>query len=359
MTHDPPPGAPQGPPPAHGVLPPPYAGPYAGPYLGPSAGPSAGPSWRPPVHHPGAVPLRPLTLGDLFVGAVLTIRRNPMATVGLAAVVTLVFMLLPIVVTVVLGLTGAFPRTTPFDASTPSTGFGFNAASLASGVPSALATIVVTGAVMRVVEAAVVGRRLSAAAAWERCRASLLRLLGLCLLALVVGVVVLGLAVGAGVAVGLAVGSTPVTVLLGILGGLLGVVVAVYLFVRYLLLAAPNLVIEGNGVRASLRRGSELSRGQLWRLLGTYLLAVLVVGLVSQVLAVPFALLGVASLFLLPGSWGMAGMLLVSYVTSIITGALASPFVGCLTALQYYDQRFRKEAHHVELSNPVPQRPQY
>ena len=36
---------------------------------------------------PGGVPLRPLTVGDILSGAFTLIRRNPVATLGLAAIV--------------------------------------------------------------------------------------------------------------------------------------------------------------------------------------------------------------------------------------------------------------------------------
>src|SRR5262249_53848892 len=37
---------------------------------------------------PGGIPLRPLALGDILNGAVTSARRNPVATFGLAAIVT-------------------------------------------------------------------------------------------------------------------------------------------------------------------------------------------------------------------------------------------------------------------------------
>ncbi len=50
--------------------------------------PQHGIPWGRPLHKPGTVPLRPLTLGDFFDGAFTTIRRNPRATIGVAALVT-------------------------------------------------------------------------------------------------------------------------------------------------------------------------------------------------------------------------------------------------------------------------------
>jgi hypothetical protein len=344
MSQFPPPGPP-GPPPPGGAPPP-------GPGVPPPAY-GAPPPWGPPVHQPGVVPLRPLTLGDMFGGATLTIRRNPAATVGLAALVKLVFMLVPVVVTLVLGFGDHLPSLDleSNQDSNPMAGIGLNAASLISGVFSALAGIVVTGLVMRAVEQAVVGRRLAAGEAWRTVRGRLWALLGLSLLAGLISILVVGLPAGGGVAVGLLAGSDGLAIGLGILGGLAGLVVIIFVYVRFLLLAPPNLVIERNGVLASMRRAGQLSRGQFWRLLGISLLAGLAAGLVGQLVQVPFAIVGVVLAFLLPGSWGTVALLLCTYVATVVTGSVTSPFTGGVTALQYYDQRFRKEGHDIELLN--------
>ena len=62
----------------------------------PARATAAGRGYGPPVHKPGVVALRPLGLGDFFDGAFKTIRRNPKAMVGLAALVTTAFMVVPV-----------------------------------------------------------------------------------------------------------------------------------------------------------------------------------------------------------------------------------------------------------------------
>ena len=54
------------------------------------------------AHKPGAIPLRPLQLGDMYDAAFRIIRFNPKATVGSAVLVTAVAMLIPVLVTAVL-----------------------------------------------------------------------------------------------------------------------------------------------------------------------------------------------------------------------------------------------------------------
>jgi hypothetical protein len=296
------------------------------------------------------VPLRPLTLGDIFGGAIQTVRRNPKATLGLAAVVTFLFMLVPMVVTLALGSGGGLALDTTDGSGAMTTGdMGLMASSVLTGVFSALSSIVVTGLIVRIVEQALVGRKLSGGEAWRRSRGRLFPLLGFTLLVGTGLIFTFGVPTGIGVAIGLAADSTPLAVGLGILGGLAGLVLTVFVFTRYVLLGAPALVLEGLGVFATFKRAGQLARGQFWRLLGIYLLAALVTGLVGQVIAIPFAILGVLSVFVLPEGWALAGMLLSTNISTVLTGALVGPFSAGVMALQYYDQRFRKEGLDIQL----------
>ena len=118
--------------------------------------------WGPPVHQPGVVPLRPLTLGDIFGGALQTVRANPKATVGIAAVVTFGFMLIPMLATVLLGIGGGMPSydmTVEESEAMDAGDIGLLVSSGVSAVFSMLASIVVTGLIVRVVEQARWGRR--------------------------------------------------------------------------------------------------------------------------------------------------------------------------------------------------------
>src|SRR3954469_8134575 len=53
------------------------------------------------AHKPGAMPLRPLGLGDMYDAAFRIIRFNPKATVGSAVLVAAVTMAIPILVTAI------------------------------------------------------------------------------------------------------------------------------------------------------------------------------------------------------------------------------------------------------------------
>ena len=100
---------------------------------------------------------------------------------------------------------------------------------------------------------------------------------------------------------------------------------------------------------ASLHRAGRLSRGQFWRLFGTMLLAALLVGVVSEVVSVPLGIVGAVGPVLFPGTTGALMLVFSSFVTQVLVGALTTPFTSAVTALQYVDQRIRKEGLDVQL----------
>jgi len=298
------------------------------------------------------VALRPLGLGDVFDGAFTTVRRNPGAMVGLSAVVLAVAMLVPAVVALVMARAGALDADTAL--LDPDSGSGSGAFSLLSAVPylgllvGSVVTVVLNGLLVRVVSEAVLGRRTSAGEAWRRTRGQVPRLLALSLGAGFVGLLVLAAVVGAAVLVGLGAG-TLTGVLVGVLLGLAWSVACVWLLVRFLLLAPAAMVLEGTGLRASLRRAGELSRGQFWRLLGISLLARLAAGLVAQVFGVALGVVAIGALFLVGGTTGGLVYVFAQLVSQVLTSAITTPFVSGVTALQYVDQRIRKEGLDVAL----------
>ena len=344
-----PPGAPAPGPPPPGQAPGPAPGQVRG--LPPGYVPPAA-VYGPPVHKPGVVALRPLALGDFFDGAFKTIRGNPAAMVGLAALVTTVFMVLPTVLTLLLAAAGHLTfDLRPSPASGEVSALDSAATSLMSGLGSlfgVFATVVLNGMLVHVVAEAVLGRRTSIGEAWRATRGRMPRLVGLTLLdvlmwTLLVAAPVL-LAVLAGARAGVGAGF-----LVGVPLVLVALACGLFLQVRFFQLAAPALVLERTGVRTALRRAGQLSRGQWWRLFGILLLTGLVVGVVGQVVAVPLALAGAAGPALFPGTAGALVMVLSSYLAHILVGAVTTPFTSAVTALQYVDQRIRKEGLDVEL----------
>ncbi|GAB3989240.1 hypothetical protein [Nocardioides marmoraquaticus] len=331
-------GAPP-PPPGYGAAPPSYGAPPPGRGY---AHPGRPGPWRPPIAQPGVVPLRQLTLGDLFGGALQTIRRNPRTTIALALAVSAAFMALPVLGSL---LWGVLDLGGTSDALLEGGGGPlFTFASYSGVLFNLLASLVITGLMTRVVASAVVGRPMRAGEAWARTRGRLPALLGLVLVSLLLTVFVVGGFAVVGVLLALAAGGGEVAALVGGVGlGLVGLLPLVLVYTRYLLLATPALVLEDLGVGAALRRAGQLSRGQFWRLLGISVLGQLAAGVVAQVVAVPLAVGGGVAMVFVESSWGPAVFLLSQNVSTLLTTAIVGPFVAGVTTLQYVDQRFRKE----------------
>ncbi|MFG2212898.1 hypothetical protein [Streptomyces sp. NPDC048638] len=325
-------------------------------------GPGWGGGWAPapPAAKPGVIPLRPLGVGEILDGAVSTMRAHWRTVLGISLIVAVVSQTL---ITVVSGLwlQGPSRPPSPDESSGPALGEAIRAMGnslTASGVTSLiglLATLVATGLLTMVTSRAVLGRSVTAAQAWQDARGQLLRLLGLLLLlpAILLAIAAVGLAPGL---VLVSTGTLEMGLLLTIVGGLAATIVTVWLAVRYSL-ASPALMLERQGVIASMRRSAKLVRGSWWRVLGIQILAYLLVALVEFIIQIPATLIA----FLISGEDLMAWVngtsdttgwtfLTVMGVGAVISSALSFPISAGVTALLYMDQRIRREALDLELA---------
>jgi len=313
-------------------------------------------SWgaRPVERKPGVVPLRPLGLGEVLDGAVGVIRRYPRPALGLSVIVAVVTTLLNVLL-----LVTAFQPLLAFDPSSFDDGDtaaleGALGGAFAGGALSILLTLlagaVLTGAIAAVVGKAVLGAPLSFGQVWAQVRPLLLKLVGVAVLVLVLvyGVLLLGIAVAAGLfALGGAIlGFVAIPVVL------VSAALAVYLYIRFAL-APCVLVLERTSIRMSLRRSGVLVKGDWWRVLGILLLTFVIGTFVSQIVQLPFAVLGAGSPGgLLDPDAGAFGTR--ELVASAIGGGLAStiiaPFTAGVRALLYVDRRMRAEGLDVALA---------
>jgi hypothetical protein len=312
-----------------------------------------------PVYKPGTIPLRPLGVGDMYSGAVETIRRNPKATLGLAAVVLTGFMMIPILGTLVWGAVQGFgSRVTDAESSSDlrPEDVGLLVAVFGGVFLTAVATVVLTGMIVHVVEHAARGQKLSAGDAWALTRSRVWRLLGLSALTFLVPLFVIWLPIGVLILL-VALASSTAGVVVGVIGVIVGLVVMVYLYTRLFQLAAASMVLEQRNCFASMRRSWELSRGQFWRIFGTVLLTGLVTGIAGQFLQLPFGILSAVASAIWPDTLtGVLVGVMAQNLALIVSRALTTPFSAAVAALQYLDQRIRKEGYDIQLiaQAPVP-----
>jgi hypothetical protein len=357
----PPPGGPSGPSgdpsyPAPGgqpVQPGQPAAPQAWTPPGGPGGPGVPGGWSGAVHKPGAVPLRPLGLGDLYDAAFKIIRYNPGATVGSAVLVTAVAMAIPVAVTA--GLATTVDLTSSLsDPAGPSSdqlvGLVGTMGSLMLGlVLQSIGLVLVTGMIAHVTMAATLGHRLTLGQAWAATRGQRWRLIGLTFLLGVLVTLAIGVYVGLWFVAASTVdgwglfwfGLITVPVFLGLL---------IVFWVRVYYLAVPSLMLEDLRIWQALGRAVALTRKAFWRTFGIGLLTALLTQVAGALLSTPISL-GTMALTVLGGVDPESPLLLVlsQATSSVVTAAFVAPFVTAVTCLQYIDLRIRKEGYDVEL----------
>ena len=264
---------------------------------------------------PDRIPLRPLGVGDLLDGTFTTIRRNPRATVGLAAVLVTLQQVLAVTIDLV---TNGLPTPGGFSQEAVSLqavgGFGGIAGTLLAAVVGA----VLTGMLVLVVSDDVVGRRTTAGQVWRRIRP---RLWALLLAAAIAGIV-------------------------PYLGLLLFVVPGLILWAAWAL-TTPALVLEGLGPFAAVSRSWQLAWPSLLRVWSVRTLSVLLGTLMQLLIALPFGVAGAVVAFLAgendTGSTLAVVVLTVTVLGAIAAGTITAPFLAGVLALLYIDRRMRAE----------------
>ncbi|MEU4386493.1 hypothetical protein [Promicromonospora sp. NPDC023805] len=311
------------------------------------------PGYHPPAEKPGIVPLRPLSLGELYDGAFGAVRHNPGVTLGLTAVI--------VVAAVAVGTLISIPLTTLFtdlfgsvfaevgsDPAFEDLGFTQEilgvtyGSAIGTGLLLGLATPLAMGVMAISVSDSVIGRKISVSDAWARTVKRAWFLIGFSLLSMLV--VLVAYALAAGIVVGLFL-IDPTVGVIGIFLVLAALLVgAVWVFTRVILIP-PALAVEGGGFWETCRRAWKLTRGTFWRVLGIYLLTSLILGIIGQVVAVPVSLLLSLSMVMQSG----AGLAISYGVTYVITGGMSVLFLGGVIALLYIDTRMRREGLDVQL----------
>jgi hypothetical protein len=309
---------------------------------------------QPQAPKPGVIPLRPLGVGELLDGAFTSIRRNPRATLGIAALLltasavittTVSLLLVHYVGTVTLPSPGQ--RLTDAQATRLLTRL-LEVLAPAVAVSAVLAFIVdtvLTGLLTVVIGRLVLGQKITAGAAWRIARPRIPALVGATLL---IPLILLGVwAVYAVVLVILAVAHAPGALigLLAVLGAIAAIVLTIWFAIMFRM-AGPAVVLEWEGPAQALARSWRLVRGSFWRVLGITVLAGLIVLITAAVLQIPFGLLAVLAgggNSLLPSTGGNVTGILISAVGGVVAGAVARPISAGVAVLLYVDLRMRRE----------------
>ncbi|VYS99478.1 Membrane domain of glycerophosphoryl diester phosphodiesterase [Schaalia odontolytica] len=309
-----------------------------------------GTAWT--VAQPGIIPLRPLTVGELFNGAFQAVRVNPQTMFGFAFAIM-----------AVVGLVQAFFASSSTSSLTRALSSGDTedlvyslGGSMGSFVTSGLtllATAFLSGMLALTVWDAVLGRKSSPADAWHRFSPRFVPVLLATLLIGIIEFVVIVLVLLVFmipfflVVVNAASARSYDSASAGI-GGALSIiflmivaliVVACFFTVKFAFTSSA-VVLEGLGPVDAIKRSWSLSKGSFWRILGRILLIGVVIGLISSVLGgIVGAILGVGA-----NAADSVGMLVAfSAFVSALLSAVVIPVQSSFYTLMYLDERMRKE----------------
>jgi hypothetical protein len=313
--------------------------------------------WPAPAPAPGGVPLRPLAVGDILSGAFTLIRRNPVATLGLAAIIAILSAALSTPLSWAdLRLTHQLqasitPQTQAGQASQALSHFvsGFIPVAIGILLVAFLTQAILTGMLTGALGRALIGDNITIGQAWRIARVlwvlAVTFLLLLIWVALFVPVVALVILLAAAHLGGLAV-------LAGVLGGIGTVVVEIWIYVR-LLLTVPAIVLEGASPVSAMRRSWNLVRGSWWRIFGILLLTYVMVAFIGNILRLPFNIIGLLvsgqhggnslSAFLAAGGTPTLTTLAFTAIGGIISTTCTAPISAGVIVLLYADARMRKE----------------
>jgi hypothetical protein len=288
---------------------------------------------------PGVVPLRPLTLGEILDGAVKVIRRYPKPTLGLSAIIAVVTTVLGLLLVLAGDYSSFADDLRSGGSSDDPFANGADVASIPVSLLGWLAGLVLTGFLVVVVGKAVLGQPASFGETWQQVRPRLWALIGL---ALLTGLLTSAPMIAGGLVAVLLAYISPVLLVIGIPLVIASVCLGVYLYVR-VSLASAALVLEKASVRTALTRSGVLVKGDWWRVFGILLLVQVISYVVSQVMVIPFAIIGGISLFASPDEGGATALFLLVTVGSGLATFLVSPFTSGARALLYVDRRMRAE----------------
>ena len=309
-----------------------------------------GTAWT--VAQPGIIPLRPLTVGELFNGAFQAVRVNPQTMFGFAFAIM-----------AVVGLVQAFFASSSTssltralssgDANDLVYSLGNSMGSFVTSGLTMLATAFLSGMLALTVWDAVLGRKSSPADAWHRFSPRFVPvllatlLIGIIEFVAIVVVLLVFMIPFILVAVNAAAARSYDSASAGI-GGAIAIiflmivaliVIACFLTVKFAFTSSA-VVLEGLGPVDAMKRSWSLSKGSFWRILGRIWLIGIVTALITSVLGgIVGAILGVGA-----AAADSVGMLVAfSAFLSALLSAVVIPVQSSFYTLMYLDERMRKE----------------
>lgn len=321
------------------------------------------------VYKPGIIPLRPLSIGDIYQGAFAAIKTNARTMFGFTAALLGVVLVISIGINyaiINLVLPNYLSPSSPYAAVFTSLSGSFS--QLGGSLLQVLATVLLSGLIVVALSRSVLGRVASSKEVWERTKSKFLPLIGLNIitsiisgLMMIIGIVVFFVLLASAASTAktdreflqdLGVSLVGLLILM-----VISALVSSYLSIKFSV-ASPAMVLENLGVFAAIGRSWSLTRGNFWRLFGINILTAIITFMVAGIFGGIAEALG--AIFIVVGSSSPEDMIaslnttyILIMVMSTIAQLLILPFTSSVNALLYIDLRMRKEGLDVELRNAV------
>ena len=315
-------------------------------------------SWAP---KPGIIPLRPLTLTDLFSGSFSALRKNPSVLFGFTIIVMTVVALLSLAGTMLplFSFTSLMSNDLDPQASSKalldsaylsvvSTIVGYIA--LLAG--SFLAGTVRDGVLSVAVSQLVIGKKITFKQSWALVKPRLWSMLGASFLSmLAVGSPLLVLVILFFMSLYSGPGSDAFFSLFGLLLALsVPVVLASYVISIRFLYAPVCAVLEEKGPIEAVKRSWALTSGSFWVTLGRVILINVVVGFIAGLIVQVIGIVAVIVMFTILGDpsspsnvWSTIILYGVISALQMLAYSLVVPILAAYQTLMYVDEKIRKE----------------
>ena len=315
-------------------------------------------SWAP---KPGIIPLRPLTLTDLFSGSFSALRKNPSVLFGFTIIVMTVVALLSLAGTMLplFSFTSLMSNDLDPQASSKalldsaylsvvSTIVGYIA--LLAG--SFLAGTVLDGVLSVAVSQLVIGKKITFKQSWALVKPRLWSMLGASFLSmLAVGSPLLVLVILFFMSLYSGPGSDAFFSLFGLLLALsVPVVLASYVISIRFLYAPVCAVLEEKGPIEAVKRSWALTSGSFWVTLSRVILINVVVGFIAGLIVQVIGIIAAIVMFTILGDpsdpsnvWSTIILYGVISALQMLAYSLVVPILAAYQTLMYVDEKIRKE----------------
>ena len=300
-------------------------------------------SWAP---KPGIIPLRPLTLTDLFSGSFSALRKNPSVLFGFTIIVMIVVALLSLAGTML----PLFSFTSLMGDLDPQAS---SKALLDSAYMSVVSTIVgyiaLDGVLSVAVSQLVIGKKITFKQSWALVKPRLWSMLGASFLSmLAVGSPLLVLVILFFMSLYSWPGSDAFFSLFGLLLALaLPVVLVSYVISIRFLYAPICAVLEEKGPIEAVKRSWALTSGSFWVTLGRVILINVVVGFIAGMIVQIIGIIAAIFMFTIlsdPSTvWSTIILYGVISALQMLAYSLVVPILAAYQTLMYVDEKIRKE----------------